>query len=133
MFYNYEITKEFHFSASHQLDYLPEGHQCKRLHGHNYIVKVTLGSDELNNDGFDTDFGLLEPIKVFIDENLDHRHLNEVFDFKTTSENLAKFFYDKIKNELNMHNVVEVAVSEAPKPSARNRQFRQRENKQQSS
>lgn len=42
MFYNYEITKEFHFSASHQLDYLPEGHQCKRLHGHNYIVKVTL-------------------------------------------------------------------------------------------
>lgn len=124
MFYNYEITKEFHFSASHQLDYLPEGHQCKRLHGHNYIVKVTLGSDELNNDGFVTDFGLLKPIKVFIDENLDHRHLNDVFDFKTTSENIAKFFYDKIKNDLNMDNVVEVAVSETPKTWARYRELR---------
>lgn len=84
---------------------MSEDHQCKRLHVHNYIIKVTLGADELNNDGFVTYFGLLKPIKVFIDENIDHRHLNDVFDFKTTSENIAKFFCDKIKNELSMDNL----------------------------
>lgn len=39
----FRITKEFHFSASHQLTGLPEDHQCARLHGHNYIVEVELG------------------------------------------------------------------------------------------
>lgn len=46
---------------------------------------------------FVTDFGLLKPIKVFIDENLDHRHLNDVFDFKTTSENIGNFSTIKLK------------------------------------
>ncbi len=34
----FTITKEFHFSASHQLSHLPEDHQCARLHGHNYVA-----------------------------------------------------------------------------------------------
>ena len=41
----YRISKEFHFSASHQLTDLPADHQCARLHGHNYIVVVELNSD----------------------------------------------------------------------------------------
>ena len=45
------ISKEFHFSASHQLFGLKEGHPCGRLHGHNYIVKIFL-SGEPNKDGF---------------------------------------------------------------------------------
>ena len=44
----YRITKEFHFSASHQLSHLPDDHQCARLHGHNYIVVVELASASLN-------------------------------------------------------------------------------------
>lgn len=124
MFKKYEISKEFHFSASHQLEHLPVGHQCQRLHGHNYIVKITLGSDELNEDDFVTDFGLLKPVKKFIDKKLDHRHLNDVFDFKTTSENMAHFFFYMIKDELNMDNIIEVAVSETPKTWARYREVK---------
>lgn len=40
----FRITKEFHFSASHQLCRLPVDHQCARLHGHNYIVVVELAA-----------------------------------------------------------------------------------------
>lgn len=52
----YRITKEFHFSASHQLIHLPAEHQCHRMHGHNYIVVVELAGAELNADGFVRDY-----------------------------------------------------------------------------
>ncbi|MFI6697695.1 6-pyruvoyl trahydropterin synthase family protein [Streptomyces sp. NPDC050509] len=45
------ISKEFHFSASHQLDGLPEDHPCGRLHGHNYVVALELSAP---TDGLDT-------------------------------------------------------------------------------
>ena len=97
----YRISKEFHFSASHQLDHLPEGHQCARMHGHNYVVIVELEHDELNTDGFVVDYGKLDSFKEFIDEIFEHRHLNEVLDsgLATTAENLAKYFYDLLRNE----------------------------------
>ncbi|HUM68046.1 MAG TPA: 6-carboxytetrahydropterin synthase, partial [Chloroflexota bacterium] len=38
----YTISKQFHFSASHQLNGLPLEHQCARLHGHNYEVELIL-------------------------------------------------------------------------------------------
>ncbi|HBU96439.1 6-pyruvoyl trahydropterin synthase family protein, partial [Thalassospira lucentensis] len=38
----FTITKQFAFSASHQLAGLDADHPCSRLHGHNYIVEVEL-------------------------------------------------------------------------------------------
>jgi 6-pyruvoyltetrahydropterin/6-carboxytetrahydropterin synthase len=56
----FRITKEFHFSASHQILGLGEDHPCARLHGHNYVVEVELMSDELNSIGFVRDYRELE-------------------------------------------------------------------------
>ena len=110
----YRISKEFHFSASHQLDHLPDGHQCARLHGHNYIVRVTLASESLNEDGFVIDYGELEPVKRFIDEKLDHRHLNEIYPrMKTTAELLARDIFEKCAALWDC--VESVSVSETPK------------------
>jgi 6-pyruvoyltetrahydropterin/6-carboxytetrahydropterin synthase len=113
MAYRYEIQKEFHFSASHQLQGLPEGHQCGRLHGHNYIVVVVLGSNELDEHGFVVDYGELKPVKNYIDEVLDHRHLNDVLPFQSTAENLAEHLYNFAKSRWK--EVIEVRVSETPK------------------
>lgn len=115
--YKYEIQKEFHFSASHQLSHLYEGHQCARLHGHNYIVVVVLGANKLNKDGFVVDYGELKSFKNYIDNELDHRHLNDVFNFPTTAENLASHLYQMAKPLWN--EVIEVRVSETPKTWAR--------------
>ncbi len=90
----YRITKEFHFSASHQLLHLPDDHQCARLHGHNYIVVVELASETLNSDGFVRDYGELKELKAYIDGTFDHRHLNDVMDVPSTGENMARHFYD---------------------------------------
>ena len=110
----YRITKEFHFSASHQLTHLPADHQCARLHGHNYIVVVELASGELDDDGFVRDYHELKPLKEYIDNEFDHRHLNDVLGYeKVTSEFLAKHFYDWCKARLPETSAVR--VSETPK------------------
>lgn len=122
MSYKYEIQKEFHFSASHQLMGLPEGHQCGRLHGHNYIVVVVLGSNELNEHGFVKDYGELKPLKEYIDTAMDHRHLNEVLGFQTTAENMAKHLFKLCQFQFGWEEVIEVRISETPKTWARYRE-----------
>lgn len=110
----FRITKQFHFSASHQLCRLPESHQCARLHGHNYIVEVELAATELDDLGFVRDYDELTPLKRYIDESLDHRHLNEVFGHDAvTAEWLAQYFYNWCKSFLP--ETVAVRVSETPK------------------
>jgi 6-pyruvoyltetrahydropterin/6-carboxytetrahydropterin synthase len=110
----FRITKAFHFSASHQLSRLPAAHQCARLHGHNYIVVVELAAAELNDFGFVRDYHELTPLKRYIDDHLDHRHLNEVFGHDAvTAEWLARHFHDWCKARLP--ETVAVRVSETPK------------------
>ncbi len=109
----YRISKEFSFSASHVLEGLPEGHKCGRLHGHNYIVVIELFSTRLDEHGFVVDYGDLQPFKDIIDGELDHRHLNDVFDFQTSAENIAKHLFERATRLWD--SVVCVRVSETAK------------------
>lgn len=90
----FTITKQFTFSASHQLTGLPESHPCSRLHGHNYVVEVELRSATLSSVGFVRDYREMDEVKQFIDDKLDHRHLNDVMcGLNPTAENLACWLY----------------------------------------
>lgn len=91
----YEIAKIFTFSASHQLEGLPEDHKCRRLHGHNYTVQIRLHADELDDQGFVTDFAELDRAARWLRETFDHRHLNDVMDGPTTSERIAAMVYEQ--------------------------------------
>lgn len=103
----------FEFSASHQLYGLPPEHQCSRLHGHNFVVEVTLAADTLNDVGFVKDYGELRPLKDYLDATLDHRHLNDCVPFNTTAENFARYLYEWC--EAQGWPVVKVGWSETPK------------------
>ncbi|MFN3526349.1 MAG: 6-carboxytetrahydropterin synthase QueD [Paracoccus sp. (in: a-proteobacteria)] len=109
----YRISKEFHFSASHCLSHLPADHQCARLHGHNYIVVVELASPDLNADGFVRDYHELKPLKDYLDDRFDHRHLNDVLDMPSTAENLARHVFDWCRSRWPETSAVK--VSETPK------------------
>ncbi len=109
----YTIIKQFSFSASHVLENLPEGHPCARLHGHNYVVELVLEGLELDESGFVRDYRDLAPFKTFIDEKLDHRHLNDIMDGPTSAENLARFLYEFAHGL--WPEVTAVRVSETPK------------------
>lgn len=117
----YIISKKFDFSASHQLESLPPEHKCAQLHGHNYIVEVVLQSEHLNQHAFVVDYGELSPLKDYIDKQLDHRHLNNVCDFETTAENLAKHLFGFCKEQ--WAETVAVSVSETPKTWATYREI----------
>ena len=91
----FTISKQFHFSASHQLLGLPDDHQCSRLHGHNYVVEVELQGPSLNQHGFLRDYHDLGALKKWLDDTFDHRHLNDYFgDIPSTAENLALCVYN---------------------------------------
>lgn len=106
----FTIRKRYTFAASHQLLGLPEDHQCSRLHGHNYVVWLELASDGLAEPGFVEDFGALKPFKALLDEEYDHRHLNDVVGFNPTAELLALHLYEQAAQMWD--GVVAVAVEE---------------------
>jgi queuosine biosynthesis protein QueD len=111
----YTINKLFEFSASHVLRDMPDGHPCGRLHGHNYRVRVVLESGTLDNFGFVVDFGDLKPLKDYIDNTLDHRHLNDVLDmYQPSAEKIARHLFDFCE-ELWPDRIAEVWVSETAK------------------
>jgi 6-pyruvoyltetrahydropterin/6-carboxytetrahydropterin synthase len=72
------IARRFSFAAAHHLDRLPEGHKCARPHGHTYVAEVQLAAAGLDQAGFVADFASLDPVKRYIDAELDHRDLNVV-------------------------------------------------------
>jgi 6-pyruvoyltetrahydropterin/6-carboxytetrahydropterin synthase len=111
----YKISKQFAFSASHILDLLPEGHPCARMHGHNYVITVHLQASTLDKFGFVQDYKALKIVKEYIDATLDHRHLNDVLPTHPTSENIARFIYERFKPEIPELYAVE--VSETPQTS----------------
>lgn len=124
------ISKEFTFSAAHRLTDLPPDHQCARLHGHNYIVRVVL-EGQVNEIGFVRDYGDLDEFKHYLDENFDHRYLGfgalldadgpeykavteAVFPGNPTAENMACSFFCWMKDS-GFPEVVAVGVSETSK------------------
>lgn len=109
------ISKQFAFSASHRLDGLPDGHQCARLHGHNYVVEVELAAeaDQLTPTGFVRDYGDLAPFKQWIDTTVDHQHLNDIVRSNPSAENLARWIYDQWSARLP--ELSAVRISETPK------------------
>ncbi|WP_042689694.1 6-carboxytetrahydropterin synthase [Azospirillum sp. B506] len=110
----YTITKSFAFSASHRIGGLPTSHPCSNLHGHNYTVEVVLYAPELNEVGFVRDYRDLGDFKHFLDETVDHRHLNDVLGHdRTTAEELARWFFTWC--HARWPEVAAVRVSETPK------------------
>lgn len=87
----YTVIKRIEISAAHRLS-LSYPSKCENLHGHNWIVTVHCRSKELNSDGMVLDFSR---IKEVVKGKLDHRNLNEVFDFNPTAENIARWICDQ--------------------------------------
>lgn len=116
----YIISKTFSFAAAHYLEGLPENHPCSRVHGHNYTVRVILSSQTLDDVGMVLDYRRLDFVKKMLDNEFDHRMLNEVVAFNPTAENLARYFCERVKSALYVPSSVKIAVEvkETDKTSA---------------
>lgn len=91
------IAKRFTFDAAHQLHGLPDGHKCKRLHGHTYQVDLKL-CGPLDARGFVVDYAEISDAWKGIHDQLDHRYLNDVpgLDVPST-EVLVQWIAERVK------------------------------------
>jgi len=92
-----EIFKEFTFEAAHRLPNVPPGHNCARLHGHSFRVRVAIDGPVDHDAGWVRDFADVAHAMQPVVECLDHYYLNEVPGLENpTSELLARWIWDRI-------------------------------------
>lgn len=115
------ISKEFTFSASHQLEGLAQDHKCARLHGHNYVVRVEV-EGTTDQIGFVVDYGDLAEFGHYLDDVLDHRHLNDIMVENPTAEYLARHLISILRKVVvnalpggDHPLTIAVSISETPK------------------
>ncbi|MDX1909081.1 MAG: 6-carboxytetrahydropterin synthase QueD [Bacteroidia bacterium] len=101
------ISKKFRFESAHFLPAMPEGHQCRRLHGHSFKMDVNVEGEADPETGLLMDFGDIKKIAQPYVDLLDHWCINEVGErlgepllSNPSSENLARWFYEKLAPHL---------------------------------
>ncbi len=102
----YEITVLSHFSGAHRLRYLHG--KCEQLHGHNWKVEISVSAGRLNEEGLVIDFQILKKKLEKVLKALDHTYLNDLSIFsekEPSSENIAKYIFDKLRKELKTYPV----------------------------
>ncbi len=130
----YGLKTEAAFDSAHFLtDYYGK---CENLHGHRWRMEVTIESEELGTEGtmrdMVLDFGVFKKAVRALAEELDHTFLVEegslkpetmraleeegfsltVLPFRTTAENLARYAFERLKDQ--GLPVVQVEVDETP-------------------
>jgi len=122
----YRVSKVIKFDAAHRLlDY--EG-KCKNVHGHEYILELTLESKELNLHDFVIDFNDFKKMKDWINNYWDHVYIGGsgdsvakalvaegsrifILEGNSTVENMSKYIFDIAKKFYNNDRVKVHSVS----------------------
>ena len=98
------VKKEF--SAAHIL----HGHpgDCKRMHGHNWLVEAEVRGSNTNEIGMVIDFKDIKNNLQGIIDKLDHQYLNDIEPFTNenpTAENISKYIYKELSKNINTDNI----------------------------
>jgi 6-pyruvoyltetrahydropterin/6-carboxytetrahydropterin synthase len=102
----YEATIRKSFSAAHILKEI--GGKCEDLHGHNFVVEVTVKGESLNKEDLLIDFRILKRWTNEILEQLDHKYLNQIDIFKgmnPSSEQIARYIHDRLADNMTSMNL----------------------------
>jgi len=96
-----ELFKIFQIEAAHFLPHVPDGHKCKRIHGHSFRIEVHVAGEVGERSGWVMDFAELKQAFKPIHSELDHHFLNEIEGLSNpTSENLARWIWERLLPEL---------------------------------
>jgi 6-pyruvoyltetrahydropterin/6-carboxytetrahydropterin synthase len=117
---NFYIRIESRFESSHYLyKYYADGSD-EAIHGHSWKVEIYLASKEnIKVDGISFDFLTVKKKLSSLIESIDHILINEHIDFKKinpTSENIARWFYFHLKEEVKNSNgiIKKIVIHEGP-------------------
>ena len=103
------LTKTIDFEAAHWLPTFPDGHKCRRMHGHSFKADIVVEGDVDPDKGYLLDFGEIKAALAPIHDALDHRLLNDVAGLENpTAELLAKWIWDRLRPTLPLLSLVRV-------------------------
>jgi len=122
----YDVSTEIQFSASHAL----AGYRgdCSRVHGHNWVVRISYRFSSVDGLGLTIDYRELRSLlERVILPRFDHRHLNDIPPFDTvnpTSENIAAEIFRLCCGEVQISGGMlrEVELWESPTDMVRYRE-----------
>jgi 6-pyruvoyltetrahydropterin/6-carboxytetrahydropterin synthase len=109
----YELKAQMYFSAAHHL--LNYEGACENQHGHNWLVEVFVTGNQLNKSNILIDYKVIKKELKSVLDYLDHSDINELTEFEgisPSSEIIAKFIYDKMKDKIS--SISKVSVWETP-------------------
>ena len=105
-----DVFRVFQIEAAHFLPNVPEGHKCARMHGHSFRIEVHVSGDVGDETGWVMDFADLKRAFQPLFDRLDHYCLNDIEGLENpTSENLARWIWERIRPSLPLLSRVEVA------------------------
>ena len=105
----YELKVQMYFSAAHHL--LNYNGKCENMHGHNWLVEAFVSGTELEKSNILVDYKVIKSNLKEVLDYLDHKDINELPEFKgisPSSEVLAKFIYEKMKERIPLMSKVSV-------------------------
>ncbi|PVZ63434.1 6-carboxytetrahydropterin synthase QueD [Pelagibaculum spongiae] len=104
-----EIYKDFTFEAAHKLPHVPDGHQCGRLHGHSFQVRIVVEGEPDPKTGWIIDFAEIKATFKPIWSQLDHYYLNDIPGLENpTSEVLCKWIWQQLKPQMPLLSRIEI-------------------------
>ena len=106
-----ELACDFKLEAAHWLPSAPEGHRCRRLHGHSFLVTVSVSGEPQADTGWLMDYAEIRAAWEPLHGQLDHRCLNDIEGLENpTSERLCEWIWDRLDGTLP--DLVAVTVAE---------------------
>ncbi len=109
----FELKTQFRIESARFLPNLPDGHPCKRLHGHGFEIILRLIGPLDPEIGWVRDYHEIEKTARPVLNQIDHRVLNEVPGLENpTSELLCQWLFEKLKPSIS--ELVQVSVRETP-------------------
>lgn len=112
----FTVSRSFTFSAAHHLTRVPEGHKCRRPHGHNYKVILEARAETLDDAAMVVDYAELDRCAESLKVTYDHQDLNEVMAVETTAEMIAFEIYMTVTQAIPQ--VCAVTVHESDRSTA---------------
>jgi 6-pyruvoyltetrahydropterin/6-carboxytetrahydropterin synthase len=92
------LEHDIRFEAAHFLPRVPEGHRCRRVHGHSYLVTVVIEGPVDPDSGWVVDYYDLQAAITPVVGALDHRLLNDLDGLDNpTCESIAQWIWSRVK------------------------------------
>jgi 6-pyruvoyltetrahydropterin/6-carboxytetrahydropterin synthase len=107
------LTKDFSFEAAQTLPNVPEGHKCRRMHGHSFKLEVSVEGEVDPATGWFYDHAEISRAMNPLLEQLDHSYLNEIPGLENpTIEKMCGWFWEKLSPFLP--GLSEIVIHETP-------------------